>query len=332
MVNVIGDDQASLEPLRGKTIAVIGYGIQGRAQALNMRDSGLRVIIGARKNGSSWARAEEDGFEVMDVATAASQGDVVMMLIPDMDQPRVWEESVKDNIREGAVLDFAHGFNIHYKLIVPPSNIDVVMVAPKAPGRAVREEFQRGRGVPAVVAVAQDYSGEAWDRALAIAKAIGSTRAGVIKTTFKEETETDLIGEQTVLVGGLMQLIKLGFENLVELGYQPEVAYYEVLNEAKLIMDLIYYRGITGMLNGVSLTARYGGLTVGPKVIDEKVKENMRKAAERVISGEFAQEWLEEYRRGMPNLRRMIEEVSEHQIEKVGREMRKMIFGENYQD
>lgn len=325
---VIRDEQVSLEPLRGKTISVIGYGIQGRAQALNLRDSGLKVIIGLRRDSPSRKSAEEEGFEVVDVPTAAEQGDVVMMLIPDMSQKKVWEESVRGHIRDGAALDFAHGFNIFYKLIQPPETIDVIMVAPKAPGRAVREEFQRGRGVPAVVAVEQNATGRAWDITLALAKGIGCTRAGVIKTTFKEETETDLIGEQTVLVGGLMQLIKLGFENLVELGYQPEVAYYEVLNEAKLIMDLIWSRGITGMLNGVSVTARYGGLAVGPQVLDEKVKENMRKAAERVRSGEFTREWLEEYGKGMPNLKRMLKEMEEHEIENVGREMRKIIFGE----
>ncbi|ACB40465.1 ketol-acid reductoisomerase [Pyrobaculum neutrophilum] len=327
MAKIYTDKDASLEPLRGKTIAVIGYGIQGRAQALNLRDSGLKVIVGLRKGGNSWNVAASEGFEVYEVGEAVSRADVVMVLIPDMEQPKVWQSQIAPHLREGAVVDFAHGFNIHYGLIKPPKNVDVVMVAPKAPGRAVREEFLAGRGVPALVAVHQNYSGSALKYALAIAKGIGATRAGVIETTFAEETETDLIGEQTVLVGGLMELIKRGFEVLVEMGYQPEVAYFEVLNEAKLIMDLIWQRGIYGMLNGVSDTAKYGGLTVGPKIIDEEVKSKMKAAALRVKSGEFAKEWVEEYARGSPNLKRLMESVKEHPIEKVGAEMRKLLFG-----
>jgi len=251
----------------------------------------------------------------------------VLVLIPDMEQPKVWERQIGPFLKEGAVVDFAHGFNIHYGLIKPPRHVDVVMVAPKAPGKAVREEFLAGRGVPALVAVHQDYSGSALKYALALAKGIGATRAGVIETTFAEETETDLIGEQTVLVGGLMELIKRGFEVLVEMGYQPEVAYFEVLNEAKLIMDLIWQRGIYGMLNGVSDTAKYGGLTVGPKVIDEDVKDKMRQAALRVKSGEFAKEWVEEYSKGAPTLKRLMEAVKNHPIEQVGTQMRKLLFG-----
>ncbi len=326
MAKIFRDEDASLEPLKDKTIAVIGYGSQGRAQALNLRDSGLHVIIGVRKGGKSWERAKSEGFEVYTIDEAVKRADVILMLIPDMVQPEVWKQYVEPNLREGMVVDFAHGFNIHYGLIKPPKYVDVVMVAPKSPGYMVREMFVKGYGVPALVAVHQDYSGKALDYALAIAKGIGCTRAGVILTTFKEETETDLIGEQTVLVGGLMELIKKGFETLVELGYQPEVAYFEVLNEAKLIMDLIWRYGISGMLRNVSETARYGGLTVGPRVIDEHVKENMKKAAQRVISGEFAREWIEEYRRGMPTLKRLLEEVEKHPIEQVGRELRKIIF------
>jgi len=279
MARVYTDSDASLEPLKNKTIAVIGYGIQGRAQAMNLRDSGLRVIVGLRKGGKSWDLAVAERFEVYEVEEAVKRADVVLVLIPDMEQPKVWERQIGPFLKEGAVVDFAHGFNIHYGLIKPPRHVDVVMVAPKAPGKAVREEFLAGRGVPALVAVHQDYSGSALKYALALAKGIGATRAGVIETTFAEETETDLIGEQIVLVGGLMELIKRGFEVLVEMGYQPEVAYFEVLNEAKLIMDLIWQRGIYGMLNGVSDTAKYGGLTVGPKVIDEDVKDKMRQAA-----------------------------------------------------
>ena len=328
MARIYTDRDASLEPLMGKTIAVIGYGIQGSAQAKCMRHAGLNVIIGLRPGGASWEKARADGFEVLEIPEAVRRADVILMLIPDMAQPEVWERDVAPNLKPGAVVDFAHGFNIHYGLIKPPSNVDVVMVAPKAPGAAVLEACMAGRGVPALVAVHQDYSGRALQYALAIAKAIGSTRAGVIETTFKEEVETDLIGEQLVLVGGLMQLIKLGFEVLVEMGYQPEVAYFEALNEAKLIMDLIWRSGISGMLRGVSETARYGGLTVGPRVLDEEVKRKMREAAQRVVSGEFAREWIEEWRRGAPTLRKLMEEMDNHLIEKVGREMRKLIFGE----
>lgn len=325
---IIRDEEASLEPLVGKRIAVLGYGSQGRAQALNLRDSGLDVVVGVRRNGPSWRRALEDGMEVVEIPDAVRSADVVMMLLPDMVQPRVWREQVEPNLRPGTTLDFAHGFTVHYKLIAPPSNVDVVMVAPKGPGQLVREEYLRGRGVPALVAVEQDYSGRAWDTVLALAKGIGATRAGVVRTTFREETETDLIGEQTVLVGGLMELITKGFETLVEMGYQPEVAYFEVLNEAKLIMDLIWRYGIYGMLERVSVTARYGGLTVGPRVIDEHVLENMRRAAERVRSGEFAKEWLREYEEGMPRLQRLLEQRRSHLIEEVGARLRKIIFHE----
>ena len=327
MARVYTDSDASLEPLKNKTIAVIGYGIQGRAQAMNLRDSGLRVVVGLRKGGKSWDLAVSERFEVYEVEEAVKRADVVLVLIPDMEQPKVWERQIGPFLKEGAVVDFAHGFNIHYGLVKPPRHVDVVMVAPKAPGKAVREEFLAGRGVPALVAVHQDYSGSALKYALALAKGIGATRAGVIETTFAEETETDLIGEQTVLVGGLMELIKRGFEVLVEMGYQPEVAYFEVLNEAKLIMDLIWQRGIYGMLNGVSDTAKYGGLTVGPKVIDEDVKDKMRQAALRVKSGEFAKEWVEEYSKGAPTLKRLMEAVKNHPIEQVGTQMRRLLFG-----
>lgn len=327
MAKIYTDKDASLEPLKGKTIAVIGYGIQGRAQALNLRDSGLKVIIGLRKGGNSWNLAVSEGFEVYEVSDAVAQADVIMVLIPDMEQPKVWQNQIAPFLKEGAVVDFAHGFNIHYGLIKPPKNVDVIMVAPKAPGKAVREEFLAGRGVPALVAVHQDYSGAALKYALAIAKGIGATRAGVIETTFAEETETDLIGEQIVLVGGLMELIKKGFEVLVEMGYQPEVAYFEVLNETKLIMDLIWQRGIYGMLNSVSDTAKYGGLTVGPKIIDEEVKKKMRIFALRVKSGEFAKEWVEEYARGGLTLKKLMESARTHPIEIVGAEMRKLLFG-----
>lgn len=325
MARIFTDAEASLEPLKGKVVAILGYGSQGRAWALNLRDSGVEVVVGLRPEGASWARAKAEGFEVVAVGDAVEVGDVVAMLVPDMAQPKLFEEQVRPKLSDGKGLCFAHGFNVHYGLVKPPEFVDVFMVAPKAPGAKVREEFVAGRGVPALVAVHQDRTGRALERALAVAKGIGCTRAGAILTTFKEETETDLIGEQCVLVGGLMELIKKGFEVLVEMGYQPEVAYFEVCNEAKLIMDLIHAGGLSGMLRGVSETARYGGLTVGPQVIDEKVKDAMRKAARRVVDGTFAKEWVEEHAKGAPTLKKLLEEVERHPIEAVGREMRRLM-------
>ena len=323
MVKIYFDKDSSLEPLKGKTIGVIGYGSQGHAQAQNMRDSGLNVIIGVRPEGSSWNRAKKDGFEVYPISEAAEKADVIFMLIPDMVQPAVYKKEIEPHLTEGKTLDFAHGFNIHFKQIVPPENVDVVMVAPKSPGLRLRETYKQGFGVPALIAVYQDWSGKAKETALAIAKALGCTKAGVIETTFKDETESDLIGEQTVLVGGLIELIKNGFEVLVENGYPPELAYFEACNEAKLIMDLIYERGIIGMLKAVSDTAKYGGLTVGPKIIDEHVKENMRRAAKYVQSGGFAEEWLEEHRTGEKKLKDLMKKIEEHPLEKVGKFIRK---------
>ena len=322
------DHDADISLLKDKTIAVIGYGSQGRAWAHNMRDSGLKVILGLRRGGKSWEQARADGFDVYEIDEATKLADVIVMLIPDMVQPRVWSESISRNLRQGQIICFAHGFCIHYGLIKPPSYVDVILVAPKGPGSAVRELYLKGFGVPALVAVHQDYSGKALQYALAIAKANGFTRAVVIESSFKEETETDLIGEQCVLVGGVMELIKKAFEVLVEKGYQPEVAYFEVLHELKLIVDLIWRRGLTGMLEIVSETAKYGGLTVGPKVIDEHVRDNIRRAADRVMSGEFAREWLEEYERGCPTLRRLLEETARHPVEEVGRKLRELIFRE----
>ncbi|MCD6084612.1 MAG: ketol-acid reductoisomerase [Desulfurococcales archaeon] len=325
MGRIYVDRDVSLDILKNKVVAVIGYGSQGRAQTLNLRDSGIEVIVGVREGGKSWSRALDDGFRVTSIAEAVRKGDVILMLIPDMVQPEVYSKYVKPNLRDGMGLCFAHGFNIHYKLITPPEYVDVFMVAPKAPGPKVRETFLNGSGVPALVAVHQDYSGKALQYALAIAKGIGCTRAGVIETTFKEETETDLIGEQCVLVGGLMELIKKGFEVLVELGYQPEVAYFEVLNEAKLIMDLIYESGLSGMLRAVSDTAKYGGLTVGPLVIDDRVKENMKKVSRRVINGEFTEEWLRVYSEGSPRLKSLMKTLKEHLIEVTGSNVRKLM-------
>ncbi|MEM1563504.1 MAG: ketol-acid reductoisomerase [Candidatus Bathyarchaeia archaeon] len=324
MRKVYFDSDASLEPLKGKTIAVIGYGSQGEAQAKNLRDSGLKVIVGLRPGGKSWSRAQKDGFKVYSVSEASKMGDVILLLIPDMNQPEVYKESIAPHLTKGKTLDFAHGFNIHFKQIIPPKNVDVIMVAPKSPGARLRETFVEGFGVPALMAVHQDFSGNAKETALAIAKGLGCTKAGVLETTFKDETESDLIGEQTVLVGGLIELIKKGFEVLVESGYPPELAYFEACNEAKLIMDLIYQKGITGMLQAVSDTAKYGGLTVGPKVIDSHVKENMRRAVENVKNGAFAKEWIKEHKEGEKRLKALMQEIESHELEKVGRFIRKM--------
>ncbi|MEM0317052.1 MAG: ketol-acid reductoisomerase [Candidatus Nezhaarchaeales archaeon] len=324
MARIYKDHEIDDSILRGSIIAVIGYGSQGRAQALNLRDSGFNVIVGLRREGASWKFASSEGFEVFEIPDAVRKADVILFLIPDTEQPKVYEEKIKPNLSEGKSLCFAHGFNVHFGVIRPPREVDVFMVAPKAPGVKVREMYLQGRGVPALVAVYNDYSTRALQKALAIAKGIGCARAGVIETTFKEETETDLIGEQCVLVGGLMELIKKGFEVLIEEGYQPEVAYFEVCNEAKLIMDLIYSGGLIGMLRGVSDTAKYGGLTVGPKVIDERVKENMKIAVKRVKDGSFAKEWIEECASGKKRLMELMKAVENHKLEVVGREMRKL--------
>jgi len=323
MVKVYYDADVSLDPLKNKIIAVIGYGSQGHAQAQNMRDSGLNVILGLRPEGKSWNRAKKDCFEVYQVSEAAEKGDIVHMLIPDLEQSAVYRDHVEPHMTSGKALGFAHGFNIHFKQIVPPRHVDVVMVAPKSPGFKVRDMYLNGFGVPALIAVCQDYSGQAKEVALAMARSLGCTKAGVLETTFKEETESDLVGEQTVLIGGLIELIKKGFEVLVEAGYQPELAYFEACNEAKLIMDLIYQGGFTGMLKAVSKTANYGGLVVGPKVIDEHVKQNMRKAVRDVQSGKFAKEWIKERETGEKKLTALIKKLEEHQIERVGRFIRK---------
>jgi len=323
MTKVYYDKDVSLEPLKNKTVAIIGYGIQGQAQAQNMRDSGMNVIMGLRPGGASWKTATDDGFKVHSISDAAKKADIVHMLIPDLEQPAVFKNQIAPHMTKGKVLGFSHGFNIHFKQIVSQSNVDVIMVAPKSPGRRLRETYLDGFGVPALVAVYQNPSGQAMKIALAMAKSIGCTRAGVLETTFKEETESDLIGEQTVLVGGLIELIKNGFEVLVEAGYQPELAYFEACNEAKLIMDLIYEKGFTGMLRAVSDTAKYGGLTVGPKVIDSHVKENMRKAAKNVQSGEFAREWMKKSSRAKEVIDALMKDIENHQIEKVGKFIRK---------
>jgi ketol-acid reductoisomerase len=315
------DADASLEPLRGKTIAVIGYGSQGRAQALNLRDSGLSVVVGLRSEGRSYEVAKADGFEPVPMEVAAERGDVILMLVPDVPMAEVYSRYVEPHLKPGKTLVFAHGYNVHFGRIRPPKDVNVVLVAPKSPGPLLRQKFLEGKGVPALLAVHNDATGEAKSVALAIAKGLGCTRAGVIETTFAEETETDLLGEQAVLVGGVMELIKKGFEVLVENGYQPELAYFEVCNELKLIVDLIYSGGLMGMLRAVSDTAKYGGLTVGPRIVDEHVKENMRRALRAIRSGEFERSWTGNPR-AYEELERLMRELEQHPLEKVGRELR----------
>ena len=321
------DNDVSLEQLKNKTIAVIGYGIQGRAQANNMKDSGLNVIIGLYKEGKSWRIAENDGHAVKEVKEASKLADIIHVLIPDMEQASVYKNDIEPGLSEGKTLTFSHGAAIHWKWIIAPKNIDVVMVAPKGPGQRVRELYQEGFGTPSLVAVYQDYSKNALNTVLGLAKAIGSTRPGVIETTFKEEVETDWFGEQVDLCGGAHSLVLNAFETLVEAGYQPEVAYYECLHELKLIVDLIYKYGITGMYNRVSETARYGGLTRGPIVINNQVKENMKKVLNDIQSGEFANEWVSVYKKdGKNSFVRFMNKLEKNQLEIVGKEMRKMMW------
>ena len=325
MAKIYYDSDADLSYLKDKVIAVLGYGNQGRAHALNLKDSGIDVIVGLYRQSKSWKRAEDDGFEVLEVSEAVSRADIIMFLIPDMVQPEVYRRFVKDYLEKGDMLMFAHGFNIHYNQIVPPEWVDVTMVAPKSPGHLVRRMFVEGKGVPALVAVHQNYTGKALEIALAYAKAIGCTRAGVIETTFKEETETDLFGEQVDLCGGVTELIKATFETLVEAGYQPEVAYFEALHELKLIVDLIYEGGLMKMWNAVSETAKYGGLTRGKRIINESVRAEMKKILKEIQTGEFAREWILENQAGRPVYNKLLEMEKEHLIEKVGRELRKMM-------
>ncbi|MGI0015536.1 MAG: ketol-acid reductoisomerase [Nitrososphaera sp.] len=321
------DDQVELDPIKNQTVAVIGYGIQGRAQASNMKDSGLDVVVGLRKGGKTWKQAETEGQKVMEVAEAAKAGDIIHILIPDMEQAETYSKEIAGHVTEGKALSFSHGAAIHWKWIVPPKNVDVVMVAPKGPGQRVRELFQEGFGTPSLVAVYQDYTGKALDRSLAMAKAIGSTRPGVIQTTFKEEVETDWFGEQVDLCGGAHAMVMNAFETLVEAGYQPEVAYFECLHELKLIVDLIQKYGITGMYNRVSETARYGGLTRGPRIVDKEAKKKMKDVLKDIQSGEFAEEWVSIYKKeGKNSFARYMKEIENHQVEKVGKEMRRMMW------
>ncbi len=319
------EKDADLHLLDGKTVAVIGFGSQGHAHSQNLRDSGVKVVVAEAPGSAAWDRAAAAGFDVLTANAAAALADVIMMVVPDQTQKLVYESAVRDNLKDGDMLMFAHGFNIHFNQIVPPPNVDVTMIAPKGPGHLVRRVYTEGGGVPALIAVYQDATGKARDKALAYAKGIGSLRAGVIETTFKEETETDLFGEQAVLCGGVSELVRAGFETLVDAGYQPEIAYFECLHELKLIVDLIYEHGISGMRYSISDTAEYGDMTRGKRVISEDVREEMELILEEIQTGEFAREWILENMAGRPVYNAIKREESEHEIEIVGRQLRAMM-------
>ncbi len=316
------DDDADLKLLDGKTVAIIGYGSQGHAHALNLKDSGVSVVVGLRASSPSVEKAKAHGLELLDPADAASRGDIVMMLVPDELHRQVWESGVKDGIASGNTLMFGHGFSIHYGEIAPPPDVDVTLVAPKGPGHLVRRQYVEGSGVPCLVGVGQDATGQALQIALAYAKAIGGTRGGVIETTFKDETETDLFGEQAVLCGGVTELVRAGYETLVDAGYDPRLAYFECLHELKLIVDLIYEKGISGMRYSISNTAEYGDMTRGNRVISEDTRQAMKQILADIQAGEFAREWIAENRAGQENFKRMREEQAGHQVEVVGKELR----------
>ncbi len=324
MARMYYDEDANLDLLAGKTVAIIGYGSQGHAHALNLKDSGMNVIVGLYPGSKSAAKAEEAGLTVKNVADAAAAADWIMILLPDEVQKSVYTNEIAPHLTEGKVLSFAHGFNIHFGQVVPPSNVDVVMVAPKGPGHLVRRTYEQGQGVPCLFAVYQDATGRARDRAMAYAKGIGGTRAGILETSFREETETDLFGEQAVLCGGLSALIKAGFETLVEAGYQPELAYFECLHEVKLIVDLIVEGGLATMRDSISNTAEYGDYTRGPRVVNEQTKAEMKKILSEIQSGQFAREFVLENQAGKPGFTAMRRKEAEHPVEEVGKDLRAM--------
>ena len=322
------DNDADLSLLKGKTIAIIGYGSQGHAHALNLKDSGMDVVVGLRDGGrskASWEAAESKGLTVLPVAEAVKKGDIVQILIPDEFQGTVYETQIAPNLQEGNVLMFSHGFNIHFNQIVPPANIDVVMVAPKGPGHILRRIYTEGNGIPGLIAIYQDYSGKAKDIALAYAKGIGCTKAGVLETTFAEETETDLFGEQAVLCGGASELVKAGFETLVEAGYQPEIAYFECLHELKLIVDLMYENGLAGMRYSISDTAQFGDLTRGKRIITQETRQEMKKILAEIQNGEFAREWILENKANRPVFNALNEKDANSELEVVGKKLRGMM-------
>jgi ketol-acid reductoisomerase len=319
------DNDADLDLLKGKTVAILGYGSQGHAHSLNLKDSGVDVVVGLRPDSSSVEQARSNGLEVTDVADAASRGDVVMVLLPDEKHGQVWHDQIRDGIAPGKTLLFGHGFSVHYGEVEPPPEVDVALVAPKGPGHLVRRQYLEGSGVPGLVAVHQDASGSALQLTLAYAKGIGCTRGGVIETTFKDETETDLFGEQAVLCGGVSELVQAGYETLVDAGYDPKLAYFECLHELKLIVDLMYEKGLSGMRFSVSNTAEYGDYTRGKRIISEDTRKAMRDVLGEIQSGAFAREWIAENRAGQENFRRMREEQADHQIEREGKELRSMM-------
>jgi len=324
-MNIYHDEDAALKPLKGKKLAVIGYGSQGHAHALNLRDSGCDVRVGLRPDSASRKKAEAEGLRVVDAATAAREADVIMMLVPDEQGSEIYENEIRAGLTKGKYLAFGHGFNIHFKKIVPSADVNVFMVAPKGPGHLVRSEYQQGRGVPCLIAIQQDPSGDTKQVALAWAKGIGGTRAAALETTFKEETETDLFGEQAVLCGGLTELIRAGYETLVERGYSPEMAYFECLHEVKLIVDLIYEGGIANMRYSISNTAEYGDMTRGKRVVGPETRQAMKKILDDIQSGTFADEWMTEYRCGQPHFRELRKEASKHPIEEVGSKLRALM-------
>ena len=325
MAKVYYDNDADLKILEGKRICIVGYGSQGHAHAQNLRDSGLNVHVADLPNSAGWQAAERDGFEVLPTPEAARIADIVMILVNDEFQAALYRNEIAPNLSEGNAIAFAHGFNIHFKQIIPAQNIDVFMVAPKGPGHLVRRVFKDGSGVPCLIAVGQDYTGQAKQLALAWAKGIGGTRAGVLETTFEEETVTDLFGEQCVLCGGATALVKAGFEILTEAGYQPEIAYFECLHELKLIVDLMYEAGLAGMRYSISDTAEYGDLTRGPRIVDDRVRATMREILEEIQSGRFAREWILENQANRPSFLALREREAKHPIEKVGAELRSMM-------
>jgi ketol-acid reductoisomerase len=325
MATIYYDKDCDLSIIQNKVIGIVGYGSQGRSQAMNLRDSGLNVIVALSRGSATWKKAEADGFAVMTASELAPKADIIVMLAPDTAQAKIYKEDIAPSMMKGKVLQFAHGFNIHYGQIVPPADVDVTMIAPKAPGQMVREVYVQGNGVPSLIAVQQDASGKAREIALAYAKGIGSSRAGILETTFAEETETDLFGEQAVLCGGATSLIKAGFETLVEAGYQPEVAYFECLHEMKLIVDLIYKGGIAYMRNSISDTAKYGDYTRGPRIVNETVLDEMGEILAEIQDGRFAREWILENQAGRPVYNALKRIESEHLIEEVGAELREMM-------
>jgi ketol-acid reductoisomerase len=324
MARMYYDEDANLDLLTGKTVAIIGYGSQGHAHALNLKDSGVNVIVGLYPGSKSTAKAEAAGLTVKNVADAAKAADFIMILLPDEVQKTIYKNEIEPNLEAGNVLAFAHGFNIHFAQVVPPVDVDVVMVAPKGPGHLVRRTYEQGQGVPALFAVYQDATGKARDRAMAYAKGVGGTRAGILETTFREETETDLFGEQAVLCGGLSALIKAGFETLVEAGYKPELAYFECLHEVKLIVDLVVEGGLATMRDSISNTAEYGDYTRGPRVVTAETKAEMKKILSEIQSGQFAREFVLENQAGKPGFTAMRRQEAEHPIEEVGKDLRAM--------